>query len=254
MTTMNTNRKRNDAMASVAVDDATEFDAGALLFLDTDDAKPASSQADQSTEAANQRLFAKKFLGAAAGGKLATETWKDKVLVDFDPTAEREYSCASETHEVGDLLGVDENGDGDALEDAKLVKVTDPSLAIAVCVRKDASASTTVRCRFIRSVLMPGVSDVRDFSPHGTKEGAFVGAAAAGAITLTGAAVGDRVLSVFKFGDASDNLTSGTGVVTAQPNALFESVITVADQIQQVSATDLSDNKYIVRLAPAHGA
>jgi hypothetical protein len=95
---------------------------------------------------------------------------------------------------------------------------------------------------------------VRDFSPHGTKEGAFIGAAAAGAITLTGAAVGDRVLSAFKFGDVSDNLTSGTGAVTAQPNALFEAVITVADQIQQVSATDLSDNKYIVRLAPAHGA
>lgn len=251
---MGNGAKRSDCMADVAVDDATEIDLHDLLFLDTDDAKPAASQADQSSEAANQRLFAKKFLGAAANAKAADETWIDKIPVDFDPAKEREYDCVSEVHEVGNLMGVDENSGGDALENQKLVKVTDPSLAIAVCVRKDASASTKVRVRFIRSVLLPAVSDVRDAVTNGLKEGAFVGNNGAGAITLTGAAVGDRVISVFKFGDASDNLTSGTGVVTAQPNALFESVITVADQIQQVSATDLSDNKYIVRLAPAHGA
>jgi hypothetical protein len=161
MTTMNTNRKRNDAMASVAVDDATEFDAGALMFLDTDDAKPASSQADQLSESANQRLFAQKFMGAAAGGKLSTETHKDKVLIDFDLTAEREYDCVSETHEIGDLLGVDEASSGTALEDKKLVKVTDPALAIAVCVRKDAAAATKVRCKFIKSILVGVPTDVR---------------------------------------------------------------------------------------------
>lgn len=85
----------------------------------------------------------------------------------------------------------------------------------------------------------------------GGKKGTFAGAAGAGAITLTGAVAGDRVVAVYKFGDVSDNLTVATGTVTTQPNALFEATITVNDQIQQASATDLSDNKYVVELAPA---
>jgi hypothetical protein len=87
----------------------------------------------------------------------------------------------------------------------------------------------------------------------GLKVGHFEGVAAAGPCTLTGAAVGDRVLGGFKSGDASDNLTSGEGAVTTRDAfvALFEGTITVADQIQQASASNLSDNKYTVFLLPA---
>lgn len=83
----------------------------------------------------------------------------------------------------------------------------------------------------------------------GIKSGTCVGVAAAGPTTLTGAAVGDRVIAVFKFGDVSDNLTVSTA--SAAANTLFEATITVVDQIQQSSASDLSDNKYVVLLAPA---
>ncbi len=48
-----------------AVDAATVIEIGDLVYQDTDDAKPASSQADQGTETANQELFADKFLGVA---------------------------------------------------------------------------------------------------------------------------------------------------------------------------------------------
>ena len=48
-----------------AVHSATEIEIGDLLYLDADDAKPASSQADQGSETANQELFADKFLGVA---------------------------------------------------------------------------------------------------------------------------------------------------------------------------------------------
>lgn len=161
MTATNTNKKRSDATAGVAVDDATEIDAGDLLFLDTDDAKPASDQADQTGEPANQRLFAQKFMGAAAGGKLSTETWIDKILVDFDLDAEREYDCVSEVHEVGDLMGVDEAASGTALENKKLVKVTDEALAIAKIVRKDAAATTKCRVKFIKSILVGNPNRVR---------------------------------------------------------------------------------------------
>ena len=83
--------------------------------------------------------------------------------------------------------------------------------------------------------------------------GSFVGVAAPGPCTLTGALVGDRVLVGWKSGDVSDNLTAGQGSVSTRAAfvALFETTITVADQIQQASASDLSDNKYSVILLPA---
>lgn len=65
----------------------------------------------------------------------------------------------------------------------------------------------------------------------------------AGAITLTGATVGQRVLFVIGAPTAGGTLAS--------PNSSFESVITVADQIQQSAATNLSANTYIFVLAPA---
>lgn len=84
----------------------------------------------------------------------------------------------------------------------------------------------------------------------GLKTITFAGRNGAGAITATGVLVGERVIAVWKFGDVSDNLTTVDGVVS-QPNALFESAITVQDQLQQASATDLTDNKYMALVIPA---
>lgn len=64
---------------------------------------------------------------------------------------------------------------------------------------------------------------------------AFTGAAAAGACTLAGAVVGQRVLGVVQ--------TNGTVASSS-----FEGVITVAGQIQQTSASNLSANTYLVIL------
>lgn len=63
----------------------------------------------------------------------------------------------------------------------------------------------------------------------------FVGKNGAGACTMTGVKVGDVVMSV-------------TGQVAADVGnkaSLFEAVITVNDQIQQSSATDLSTKVYM---------
>jgi hypothetical protein len=65
---------------------------------------------------------------------------------------------------------------------------------------------------------------------------AFTGKNGAGAITLTGAAVGDKVAGVANTSDG------GSGA------SAFETTITVADQIQQSSASDLSTKKYTVLL------
>lgn len=66
----------------------------------------------------------------------------------------------------------------------------------------------------------------------------FTGASAAGACTATGTLVGDRVLSV-------TGLASGT---VGDKSASFESVVSVADQIQQTSASDLHLNQYLALL------
>lgn len=68
------------------------------------------------------------------------------------------------------------------------------------------------------------------------KYSGFSGVAAAGPCTLTGAKVGDKVVGVV-------NLTDG-----GDASADFEATITVVDQIQQGSASDLSLKKYSVLL------
>jgi hypothetical protein len=62
---------------------------------------------------------------------------------------------------------------------------------------------------------------------------------AAGAITATGAAVGDTVVGVA-------GLTAGA---LGAADASFEGTITVLNQIQQSSASNLSANDYLVVLA-----
>lgn len=73
-----------------------------------------------------------------------------------------------------------------------------------------------------------------------TKLISFAGRNGAGACTLVGAAVGDRVLSVAGLSAADLGDTA----------ASFESVITVVNQIQQVSVGNLSANAYLALLAP----
>jgi len=72
---------------------------------------------------------------------------------------------------------------------------------------------------------------------------AFVGHSGAGACTATGTAVGDRVVAIF------GTATAGGALVSAKSS--FESAITVINQIQQSSASDLSGNTYIALLLPA---
>lgn len=82
------------------------------------------------------------------------------------------------------------------------------------------------------AMLAPGCLDVN----------VAVGGNGAGARTCTGAAVGDRVVSVISRGDAG---ASGTKVSSS-----FETTITVVNQIQQ-TATDLSSDLLDVFLIKA---
>lgn len=74
----------------------------------------------------------------------------------------------------------------------------------------------------------------------GIKTYGFNGRTGAGAITLTGAAVGDRVFALWR-----------TDATTLNSTTLFQTAITVVDQIQQTSASDLSLQRFVVLLVPA---
>jgi hypothetical protein len=66
----------------------------------------------------------------------------------------------------------------------------------------------------------------------------FDGRNGAGACTATGAVIGDLVLAVFGI----------TGGALGAAGASFQATITVADQIQQSSASNLSANDYVALL------
>jgi hypothetical protein len=124
----------------LAVDSATVIEIGDLLYLDTDDAKPASSQTDAGSEAANQDLFVDNFVGVAMQASRAGDTENIRVAT----TGVFEFDCAAATFEIGDLIGVDENSDGDALENQKVVKVNDSTQAIGLVAKRFTSNTTSV--------------------------------------------------------------------------------------------------------------
>jgi hypothetical protein len=134
-----------------AVDSATVIAIGDLLYLDTTSAKPASSQADQATETANQQLFADKFLGVAMQRSPAGDSNPIRVAT----TGVFEYDCPSGTFELGDLIGADENTAGDALLPQQVAKVAASKYAIARVAKRVPAAATSVLVD-VRSTVMTG--------------------------------------------------------------------------------------------------
>lgn len=136
----------------VPVDSGTVIEVGDLLWLDTDDAKPASDQTDQGTEAANQEAFHDNFLGVAMQPSKDGDT--DDIRVATKGVFE--FDCPSGTFELGDFLGVDENFVGSALLDQTIAGVATANLAIGRCYRREASNVTRVRVAIVSTVLCGG--------------------------------------------------------------------------------------------------
>lgn len=134
-----------------AVDATTVIEIGDLVFLDVDDAKPASAQADQGTETANQELFAQKFLGVAMQRSRSGDTSPIRVAT----TGVFEFTCPTSTVELGDLMGADENSAGTGLLNQHLAKVTTSQAAIGRVAKRSPTAATTVLVD-IRSTVMTG--------------------------------------------------------------------------------------------------
>jgi hypothetical protein len=143
-----------------AVDAATVIEIGDLVWQDTDDAKPAASQADQGSEAANQEALADAFLGVAMQRSRSGETAPVRVAT----TGVFEFDCPSSTFELGDLLGADENADGNALLNQQVAKVSASKYAVGRVAKRVSAAATTLLVD-IRSTVMTG--GVEGSSPSG---------------------------------------------------------------------------------------
>ena len=134
-----------------AVDSATVIEIGDLVYQDVDDAKPASSQADQGSETANQELLADNFLGVA----MQRSRSGDSDPVRVATTGVFEFDCPSGTFELGDLVGVDENAGGNGLLDQQVAAVSASTYAIGRVAKRVATAAQSVLVD-IRSTIMTG--------------------------------------------------------------------------------------------------
>lgn len=135
------------------VDSATVIEIGDLVYMETDDARPASSQADQGTETANQQAFHSKFVGVA----MQSSASGDYRSIRIATAGVFEYECATSTFEVGDLIGPDENLGGDGLEDQTVVAVATAGEAIGRCGKRVSSTGTRVLVDVVGTVLRGGV-------------------------------------------------------------------------------------------------
>lgn len=136
----------------LSVDSSTVIKIGDLVYLDTDDAKPAGSQSDQGTESTNQELFHDGFAGVAmqcsADGSTDSIRVATSGVFDFD--------CVSSTFEVGDLIGVDENSGGTALENQTITSVSAANRAIGRCAKRVSPAGTRMLVELVSTVMRGG--------------------------------------------------------------------------------------------------
>ena len=106
--------------------------------------------------------------------------------------------------------------------------------------------STGIFDASLGTVTMPaGGVALTKISFTGLKVLAGAGHNNTGACTVTGAAVGDRLIAVF------GTVTGGGTLLAKVPGTDFESVVTVVDQVQQLASANLSGDTFLFILAPA---
>ncbi len=136
----------------IPVDSATVIEIGDLVYLDTDDAKPASSQADQGTEVANQELLHDNFAGVAMQRSRGSDTNPIRVAT----RGVFEFDCPSGTFEVGDLVGVDEATSGTQLENQQVDSVATANLAVGRVAKRLNPAGTSLLVDIVGTVSHGG--------------------------------------------------------------------------------------------------
>ncbi len=144
-----------------AVDADTAIECGDMLWLDGDNAKPASMLIDiaEPSEipidqiqalAAHQKGFADRFLGVAMQRSRSGDTDPMRVAT----TGVFEFDCPSGTFELGDLISPHKDNDK-LLTNQTVAGMLESVNAIARVAKREPDATTTVLVD-IRSTVMTG--------------------------------------------------------------------------------------------------
>jgi len=141
----------NPVMA--AVDSAQVIEIGDLLWLNTDDARPASQFSYGASLTATQESFVDVFLGVAMQRSRSGDTAEIRCAT----SGVFEFDCASATFEIGDLVGVDDNAGGDTLLDQQVIAVPHVAKAVGKVQKRVTTAGTKVLARITSAIMAGGV-------------------------------------------------------------------------------------------------
>ena len=142
-------------LQKVRVDADTVIEAGDLVWLDDDDAKPASDFTWTTNLATTQSNFAAVFLGVAHQQSAAGDT--TPISVDVSPLSVYEFDANAAAYEVGDVLAPDESSSH--LMNQQLEAVASGGLGIARAAEYKPASSTTLRVTFA-SAFHPASSNI----------------------------------------------------------------------------------------------
>ncbi len=140
----------------VPVDSAQVVEIGDLIWLNTDDGRPAS-QLTYVGLAATQGSLVDNFLGVAQQQSISGDT-KD---IRVGTSGVYEFETAADQFELGDLVAAADNSGSTALENQKVVSLGDGhtdanvSRAIGRCAKRAGSNVTSVLVE-IKSTVMTG--------------------------------------------------------------------------------------------------
>ena len=137
------------------VDSAVVVEAGDMMFLNADDARPASSFSYVSGNLdGTQANFAAKFLGVAQEASASGDT--DPITIQKSGVFE--FVCASATFEFGDLVGPDDNATPDALLDQQVIGIGENGMgAIGRVAKRYGAATTRVEVELFEPVFGPTI-------------------------------------------------------------------------------------------------
>jgi len=134
---------------SAPVDSGTVIEIGDLVYLETDDARPASAQADLGTEAQNQEGFHDKFLGVAMQASRSGDTAPIRVAT----AGVFEFITASASYELGALVGL---VGATTLADQEVKAVATENLAIGRVAKRLNPNGTSVLVEIVSTVMRGG--------------------------------------------------------------------------------------------------
>ncbi len=140
----------NPVMLPVPVGYVIEI--GDLLFLEDGFAKPASTQPDLGTLAANQEAFHDNFVGVA----MQCTTGASAETIRIATSGVFEFLCVSSSFELGELIGSTEEGTGQQLESQVVIGVAAENLALGRCVKQAASPTGKVLVDIASTVIHGG--------------------------------------------------------------------------------------------------